>query len=81
MNKSEMLRYVNLPLGVSFLIQAATALIMVSEIKLPNNDLLFEVHEINGLCLLALAAAHIYLNWSWIRVTLFPAKKRSAPPA
>ena len=76
MNKSDMLRFVNMPLGVSFLIQAGTALIMFSEIKLPNKDLLFEVHEYNGLVLIALAIFHIYLNWGWIRATFFSPKKR-----
>ena len=79
MNKNEMLRYVNLPLVFSFLIQAATALIIFSGIKVPGKGLLYEVHEYNGLLLIALAATHILLNWSWIRVTLFPAKKRQVP--
>ena len=73
-----MLRYVNMPLALSFLIQAGTALIIISEIKLPNKDLLFAVHEYNGLALISLAATHIYLNWGWIRTTFFPAKKRTA---
>ena len=80
MNKSEMLRFVNLPLALSYLIQAGTALIIFSEVKLPNKDLLFGVHEYNGLLLIALAAAHIFLNWSWIRVTFFPARQRPAQP-
>ncbi len=78
MNKSEMLRFVNLPLAFSFLIQTGTALLILSEIKLPNKDLLFGIHEYNGLALIALIAAHIFLNWSWIRVTFFPARKKPA---
>ena len=76
MNKSEMLRYVNLPLALSFLIQTGTALIILSEVKLPNKALLFGIHEYNGLLLIALIAAHIFLNWSWIRATVFPATKK-----
>ncbi len=81
MNKSEMLRYVNLPLAISFLIQGVTALIIISEIKLPNKDLLFGIHEYNGLILITLASFHIFLNWSWIRGTFFPAKKRPGQSA
>ena len=81
MSKNEMLRYVNLPLALSFLIQAGTALTIFSDIKVPNKDLLFGIHEYNGLCLIALASSHIFLNWSWIRVTFFPAKKRPAQPS
>ena len=82
MNKSQMLRYVNMPLALSFLVQAGTALTIFFEIKVPNKDLLFEVHEYNGLLLIALVSVHIYLNWGWIRTTFFPAKKRaSAQPS
>lgn len=79
MNKSEMLRYVNLPLALSFLIQTGTALIIFSDVVLPNKKLLFGIHEYNGLCLITLATAHIVLNWAWIRVTFFPARKRLTP--
>jgi hypothetical protein len=80
MNKSEMLRFVNLPLALSFLVQACTALIILSEVKLPSKDLLFDIHEYNGLLLITLATAHIILNWSWMRATFFPAKKRPSQP-
>lgn len=76
MNKSEMLRYVNMPLALSFLVQAGTALTIFSEVKVPNKDLLFAIHEYNGLFLIALAAAHIYLNWGWIRATFLTAPKK-----
>ncbi len=77
MNKSEMLRFVNLPLALSFLAQAATALIIFSGIKLPFKALIFDIHEYNGLLLITLVLVHIYLNWGWIRATFFPAKKRA----
>ncbi|MBI4711175.1 MAG: DUF4405 domain-containing protein [Candidatus Omnitrophica bacterium] len=81
MNKSEMLRFSNLPLALSFLIQAGTALTIFLKIKVPNKNLLFEIHEYNGLALITLATLHIFLNWSWIRVTFFPAKKRPEQPS
>jgi hypothetical protein len=73
-----MLRFVNLPLSFSFLVQALTALIIFSEIKVPNKDLLFGIHEYNGLLLITLSAGHIFLNWSWIRLTFFPPRKQTA---
>ena len=76
-----MLRYVNLPLALSFLMQGVTGLIIFAEIKLPIKELIFGIHEYNGLCLIAFALAHIYLNWGWIRVTFFPAKKRPVQPS
>ena len=81
MNKSEMLRFVNLPLALSFVIQAGTAIIIFSEIKFPGKNILFGVHEYNGLLLIALGVAHILLNWSWIRVTFFSSKKAPGQPS
>lgn len=78
MNKGDMLRFVNLPLALSFVIQAGTALIIFSDVKVPDRHLLMGIHEYNGLLLIALATAHIIMNWSWIRATLFPAVKRPA---
>lgn len=78
MNKSEILRYVNLPLALSFLTQGVTGLIILSEIKLPIKKLIFSTHELNGPILITLITVHIFLNWSWIRVTFFPARKRPA---
>jgi ABC-type nitrate/sulfonate/bicarbonate transport system permease component len=79
MNKSEMLRYVNLPLALSFIIQGLTGAIIALGLKLPIQELLFEVHEYNGLLLVLLGLFHIYLNWGWIRATFFPAKKKNVP--
>ncbi|MFH1799361.1 MAG: hypothetical protein ABH891_00745 [Candidatus Omnitrophota bacterium] len=81
MNKNEMLRFVNLPLSLSILVQAVTALMIFSEVKVLNKDLLFGIHEYNGLLLITLAAGHIFLNWGWIRVTFFPPRKRTAQPS
>ena len=76
MNKAEMLRYVNLPLAFSLFLQGVTGLIILIEINLPIMKLIYEIHEYNGVLLLLLSAAHIFLNWSWIRVNFFPAPKR-----
>lgn len=75
MNKSEMLRYVNFPLAVSFLLQGVTGLVIAAEINLPIKELIFEIHEFNGFLLVFLGVFHIILNWGWIRTTFFPARK------
>ena len=81
MNKNTMLRFVNLPLALSFVIQTATALIIFLEVKFPNKGLLFGTHKFNGLVLIVLATLHIILNWSWIKVTFFPAQKQPVQPS
>jgi len=81
MNKSDMLRFVNLPLALSFLLQGVTGLIIFSEIKLPIKELIFEIHGFNGLFLILLGVFHIVLNWSWIRVTFLPSSKRPVQPS
>ena len=79
MNKSEILRYVNLPLALSFLLQGVTGLIIFLELKLAIKELIFEIHGYNGLCLIFLGGFHTVLNWSWVRATFFPTLKRPAP--
>ena len=78
MNKSDMLRFTNLPLALSFIVQGVTGLIIFLEIKLPIKELIFEIHGFNGLFLILLGVFHIVLNWSWIRVTFFPARRKPA---
>ena len=77
MNKSEMLRFVNPPLALSFLVQAGTGLIIFFGINLPDMKMVFEIHEYNGPLLTTLIVTHIVLNFSWIRETFFPVKKQS----
>ena len=81
MTKSEALRYVNLFLALSVLIQAATGLFIFFDIKIPNKaiqEFFLDLHAYNGLVLFVLVLSHVYLNWNWIRVTFFTAKKKPA---
>ena len=74
MNKAAALRAVNTILFFSFILQALTSIIIFLKIKTPYTHSIFEVHEYNGIFMIMLAAAHITLNWGWIKANFF--KKR-----
>ena len=76
MNKVKLLRAVNTLLFTSFIVQAATGIIMAFRIRVPHMQTLFEVHEYNGFLLAALVLAHLMLNFGWIKANFFT--KRSA---
>jgi len=59
---------------LSFLVQALTAIIIVLRIKVPHMQLVFEVHEYNGMLMIVAAAMHVVLNWGWLKANFF--KKR-----
>ena len=71
MNKIVALRVVNVALFLSFMTQAATAIIMLLRIKTHYTQLIFEIHEYNGIFMVIIAATHIALNWGWIRANFF----------
>jgi len=71
MNKVRMLRTLNPILFLSLMIQATTVCIIFFQIRTPYTQQVFEVHECNGMALIALAVAHITLNWGWIKVNYF----------
>lgn len=70
MTKLTLLKIVNPLLLVSVALQAITGLIFFFEVRLPRLSTLLEIHEYNGLAMLALAAAHITLNFGWIKANL-----------
>ena len=74
MNKAGALRIVNAALFFSFVLQVITSIIILLRIKLPNAQLVFEVHEYNGIFMIMMVATHITLNWGWIKANFF--KKR-----
>jgi hypothetical protein len=74
MNKVMVLRVVNAALFLSFILQVVTSLIIFLRINISFKHLIFEVHEYNGLCMIALVVVHIALNFGWIRANFF--KKR-----
>ncbi|MCX5679364.1 MAG: hypothetical protein NTZ95_01655 [Candidatus Omnitrophica bacterium] len=71
MNKPVVLRVVNTVLFFSFILQAITIAIIILKIRLPHMQLVFEVHEYNGLFMIIVAAIHITLNWGWIKASFF----------
>ncbi len=66
MNRNRLLKIVNPLLGLSFLTQAGSGLFHGAL----SHEAFEVVHEGGGYLLVALAAAHVALNWPWIRVTL-----------
>lgn len=74
MNRAGALRIVNMILFFSFTIQVITSIIMLLRIKTPYAQLVFEIHEHNGLFMIVIVIAHITLNWGWIKANFF--KKR-----
>ena len=70
MKKLQLLKIVNTVLLVSFIVQAASSLIIFFRIKLPNTPLVFTVHEYNGLLIIVLMVLHIWLNWGWIKMNI-----------
>lgn len=74
MNKVGALRIVNVVLFFSFITQVITSIIILLRIKLHYTQLIFEIHEYNGLFMIIAAATHITLNWGWMKANFF--KKR-----
>lgn len=71
MDKVKLLRIVNPILFISFMVQAATASVMVLHIRVPHLRSIMELHEYNGILMVILVAIHVTLNWGWIRANFF----------
>lgn len=67
MNRQKLLRALNPLLLLSLAVQAGTAALIIFGKKAPFSLDLFELHERNGVLLIALAVAHLALNWGWVR--------------
>jgi hypothetical protein len=74
MLKAKWLKIVNPLLALSFLTQAGSGIFKHS---LPH-DAFEVVHEGGGWVLIALAAAHVVLNWSWIRAQMLSGSRKTA---
>jgi len=70
MNKVLALRIVNTVLVFSFILQAITVAIIFLKIRTSYNHIVFEIHEYNGLLIIAVVIAHVTLNWGWIKANL-----------
>lgn len=68
MIKSQILRWANGFLMLSFLVQLVTGLVMFFKLRGPFVGNLYELHEYNGLLVVMLVVIHIFLNWNWIKM-------------
>lgn len=71
MSKNKWLKIVNPVMFVSFAIQAVTGIMMSAH---KGSTAIAEMHEHNGILLVFLITAHLYLNWDWVRANFL--KKR-----
>ncbi len=74
MNKIKLLKLVNPVLGISFLLQAISAVTMVLG-KAPR--WLYKLHIINGLIFIIIAIVHVTLNWGWIKANILKKKENT----
>lgn len=72
MNKSAILKYLNPLLGLLFLLQASSGLML----KLAPNKIAGEIHELLGPIFVIVVLLHFYLNYNWIKSTYFKGKKK-----
>lgn len=77
MDKYKLMRIVNLILLFSFLLQCITSMIIFFRIKTPVRQMIFEIHEYNGLVMIMLAMMHVVLNWSWIKANYLTYRKKT----
>jgi len=79
MNRQSALKVLN---PVMFLVFLATAGGGIAKLLGVVDYVTFRnFHPRSGLLLVALAAAHIVLNWQWVRSVLFKSGKRTPAPA
>lgn len=71
MNRVQLLKLTNILLLFSFLLQAGSG-ILHSKIE---PALYEDIHEKGGYVLIALAAAHLYFNWGWMKKNVFTANE------
>lgn len=75
MDKMKILKAVNVVLIVSFMVQVFTVVVIFFHIKVADAHMIHEVHEYNGLLMVALALLHLALNWGWVKANLFKRKQ------
>jgi hypothetical protein len=79
MNKMLLLKIVNPLLGLSFLVQAITGIMLTRSIGISFIDKTAHIHEANGTVFLLLVIIHLTLNWSWVKATFFKKSTASIP--
>ena len=80
MNKALLLKIVNPLLGLSFLLQAVTGIMMARSIGLSFIEITSKAHGLNGSIMILLVIVHFSLNWSWVKATFFKKSTFVAAP-
>jgi len=81
MNKTDLLRPVNILLLISAAIEVMTGLALFFHLFISNGNIfeaIGDVHKYNGLVFVILAAAHIFLNWGWMKTQFFSKNRQSS---
>jgi len=71
MNKFSLLKIVNPLLGLGFFLQALTGIMLAYGIGINYMEQISELHRYNGFIFIMLVAAHLTLNWAWIKMNIF----------
>ena len=67
MKKLTVIKVINAMLFFSFVIQASTGLSMMLDLKGEAGEIIDEIHGVNGVILILLVAAHVYLFWGIVK--------------
>ncbi len=67
MSKAVLLRWTNILILASFLLQAGTGILMMAAAPMDVGDF----HAVNGVVFTVLALAHLALNWPWVKANFF----------
>ena len=70
MNKNIILKYLNILLGICFIIQALTG----GWLSFAPNNFVAELHEFFGPVFVIVVLLHFSLNFGWIKTTYFKKK-------
>ncbi|KPQ37493.1 MAG: hypothetical protein HLUCCA11_00160 [Phormidesmis priestleyi Ana] len=73
MSRKQLLKVINIGLGILFLDMAVTGLFP----DLVSHDIFHIVHEKAGKVFVFFAIAHLALNWNWVKLTLLKKKKKA----
>ncbi len=76
MTKKTGLMIINPILGVAFLMSASGGLIKNFFPDAIPYEMFQIVHPMAGIVLTVAVIIHIWLNWTWVKTSFFPAKKK-----
>lgn len=71
MNKNAILKYLNVLLGLCFIIQAGTG----GWLRIAPNHFAAELHELFGPIFVIVVLLHLSLNFGWVKTTYLKKKK------